>query len=136
MPFFTMNAERLTTNTKTQPATCHTSLPVEVVLSADAQSTLPGSGDPRFTCILCREGANKNGDHFTAEELASRAVTAVNKKIDLKHSQDVTDIVGNTYCLHLRKYKGGEFQGQPVYEILHGVTWRKSIRQGIPVTAA
>jgi adenine-specific DNA-methyltransferase len=116
-------------------------------------------------------------------------VTAVNKKIDLKHSQDVTDIVGgivssdyvdddaggrvecvgelfvqdapnaplayklmktgiiaqvsmecdyaegecsvcgkkaaskNDYCLHLRKYKGGDFQGQPVYEILHGVTF-------------
>jgi adenine-specific DNA-methyltransferase len=29
----------------------------------------------------------------------------------------------NDYCLHLRKYKGGDFQGQPVYEILHGVTF-------------
>lgn len=27
------------------------------------------------------------------------------------------------YCVHLRKNKGGELQGQPVYEILHGVTF-------------
>lgn len=27
------------------------------------------------------------------------------------------------YCLHLKKYKGGEYQGKPVYEILHGVTF-------------
>jgi len=172
-----------------RPANCHTSVPVDVRLAADAQSVTPGTGDPRFTCILCRVGTNKNGDHFTAEELSSRYVTAVNKKIDLKHSQDVTDIVGgivssdyvedetggrvecvgelfvqdapnaplayklmktgiiaqvsmecdyaegecsvcgkraqskNDYCLHLRKYKGGDFQGQPVYEILHGVTF-------------
>lgn len=172
-----------------RPGNCHTSLPVEVLLSADAEVAAPGSGDPRFTCILCRVGTNKNGDHFTAEELASRYVTAVNKKVDLQHSQDVTDIVGgivgsdyiedngggrvecvgelfvqdapnaqlayrlmksgivaqvsmecdyaegecsvcgkravskNDYCLHLRKYKGGDFQGQAVYEILHGITF-------------
>jgi adenine-specific DNA-methyltransferase len=116
-------------------------------------------------------------------------MTAINKKIDLKHSQDFTDIVGgivgadyvedesggriecagelyvsdsphaqlayklirkgiisqvsmecdyeegecsicgkrvvskSDYCVHLRKNKGGELQGQPVYEILHGVTF-------------
>ncbi len=27
------------------------------------------------------------------------------------------------YCLHLKKFKGGEFKGQPVYEILHGITF-------------
>jgi len=178
-----------TTQADHRPANCHTSLPVEVRLTAEAEVTAPGTGDPRFTCILCRVGTNKNGDHFTAEELASRYVTAVNKKVDLQHSQDVTDIVGgivgsdyiedesggrvecvgelfvpdapnaqlayrlmkagiitqvsmecdyaegecsicgkraqskNDYCLHLRKYKGGEFQGQPVYEILHGITF-------------
>jgi len=172
-----------------RPANCHTSVPVDIRLSTEGQAATPGSGDPRFTCILCRVGTNKNGDHFTAEELASRYVTAVNKKVDLQHSQDVTDIVGgivgsdyieddaggrvecvgelfvqdapnaqlayrlmksgivaqvsmecdyaegecsvcgkravskNDYCLHLRKYKGGDFQGQPVYEILHGVTF-------------
>jgi len=171
------------------PANCHTSVPVDLILTSAGQTSVPGTGDPRFTCILCRVGTNKNGDHFTAEELAARCVTAVNKKIDLKHSQDVTDIVGgivssdyvedeaggrvecvgelfvqdapnaplayklmktgiiaqvsmecdytegecsicgkraqskNDYCLHLRKYKGGDFQGQPVYEILHGVTF-------------
>jgi adenine-specific DNA-methyltransferase len=172
-----------------RPANCHTSVPVDIHLSTAGQVTAPGTGDPRFTCILCRVGTNKNGDHFLAEELASRYVTAVNKKVDLQHSQDVTDIVGgivgsdyiedetggrvecvgelfvqdapnaqlayrlmkagiitqvsmecdysegecsvcgkrvaskNDYCLHLRKYKGGDFQGQPVYEILHGVTF-------------
>ncbi len=29
----------------------------------------------------------------------------------------------NDYCIHLRKYKGGAFQGKPVFEILHGVTF-------------
>jgi len=27
------------------------------------------------------------------------------------------------YCVHLAKYKGVEFQGKPVFEILHGVTF-------------
>jgi len=27
------------------------------------------------------------------------------------------------YCLHLKKFKGKEFKGQPVYEILHGITF-------------
>nr|MCL4500204.1 DNA methyltransferase [Chloroflexota bacterium] len=29
----------------------------------------------------------------------------------------------NDYCVHLRKYKGAEYQGKPVFEILHGVTF-------------
>jgi chitodextrinase len=29
----------------------------------------------------------------------------------------------NDYCTHLRKFKGGEYQGKPVFEILHGVTF-------------
>jgi len=27
------------------------------------------------------------------------------------------------YCVHLQKYKGGDYQGKPCYEILHGVTF-------------
>ncbi|MBI5789419.1 MAG: hypothetical protein HZA78_11265 [Candidatus Schekmanbacteria bacterium] len=27
------------------------------------------------------------------------------------------------YCIHLKKYKAGQFEGKPVYEILHGVTF-------------
>jgi adenine-specific DNA-methyltransferase len=27
------------------------------------------------------------------------------------------------YCIHLKKYKGGEYNGQAVYEILHGITF-------------
>lgn len=146
-------------------------------------------GDKEFSFILTHAGANKNGDFFTAGELSSRHQTAINKKIDLKHSQDFTDIVGGIiasdfvqeadkswvecvgelytndninsrlayklikkgvinqvsmecdyeegecsvcgkrvrskadYCIHLKKYKGGEFKGQPVHEILHGITF-------------
>jgi len=158
-------------------------------LSAEALDFVKDDGDPQFTFVLCRAGTNKNGDHFTPDELAARYMTTVNKKIDLKHSQEFTDIVGgivsadfiedenggriecvgelfvsdslhaqlayklirkgivtqvsmecdyeegecsicgkrvnskNDYCVHLRKYKGGEFQGKPVYEILRGVTF-------------
>ena len=177
------------------PANCHTSIPVEVHitgsdrLSADAIDINPNAGDPQFSFIMCRAGTNRNGDHFTPEELSTRCTTAINKKIDLKHSQDLTDIVGgiitaefvedeaggrvecagelyvgdtptaalayklmkkgiisqvsmecdyeagecsicgktvtnkNDYCIHLRKYKGGDYQGKPVFEILHGVTF-------------
>jgi len=146
-------------------------------------------GDKEFSFILTHAGANKNGDFFTGEELSARHQTAINKKIDLKHSQDFTDIVGGViasdfvqegqkawvecvgelytndninarlayklikkgiitqvsmecdyeegecsicgkrvqskadYCIHLKKYKGGEFKGNPVYEILHGITF-------------
>ncbi len=175
-------------------ANFHTTIPVEMLLerdeslSAEAMRTGP-DGDPQFTFVLCRTGTNKNGDHFTAKELSSRYTTAVNKKIDLQHSQDFADIVGgivgadyledenggriecvgelyvqeseharlahklmrkgiiaqvsmecdyaegecsvcgkrvkskNDYCPHLRKMKGGESGGKPVYEILHGVTF-------------
>ncbi|MCL5105428.1 MAG: DNA adenine methylase, partial [Armatimonadetes bacterium] len=177
------------------PANCHTSIPVEVRiagsdhLSTNAIDINPNAGDPQFGFVMCRAGTNKNGDHFTADELASRYTTAINKKIDLKHSQDLTDIVGgiinsefvedetggrvecvgelyvadtptaalahklmkrgiisqvsmecdyesgecsicgktvtnkNDYCIHLRKFKGAEYQGKPVFEILHGVTF-------------
>lgn len=174
---------------------CHTTIPVEVSLtnrdrlSAEAIDLNPNAGDPQFSFVMCRAGTNKNGDHFTPDELATRCTTAINKKIDLKHSQDLTDIVGgivnaefveddtggrvecvgelyvedaptaalahklmkkgiiaqvsmecdyeagecsicgktvsskNDYCTHLRKYKGAEYQGKPVFEVLHGVTF-------------
>lgn len=81
------------------PCNCHTSIPVDVVLSGGTLSTSaidlnPNAGDPQFAFIMCRAGTNKNGDHFTPDELATRYTTAINKKIDLKHSQDLTDIVG------------------------------------------
>ncbi len=174
---------------------CHTAIPVEVSLnnkdglSAEAIDLNPNAGDPQFGFIMCRAGTNRNGDHFTPDELAARYTTAINKKIDLKHSQELTDIVGgivsaefiedetggrvecvgelyaaevptaalayklmkkgiisqvsmecdyetgecsicgktvtnkNDYCVHLRKSKGAEYQGKPVFEILHGVTF-------------
>lgn len=174
---------------------CHTAIPVEVSLkipdglSTEAVDINPNAGDPQFSFIMCRAGTNKNGDHFTPDELAARYTTAINKKIDLKHSQELTDIVGgitaadfvedetggrvecvgelyaadsptaalayklmkrgiitqvsmecdyetgecsicgktvtskDEYCVHLRKFKGADYQGKPVFEILHGVTF-------------
>jgi len=174
----------------------HTTFPVEISFSDDVRpsaqainlSDMP-SGDKEFTFVLCHSGTNRNGDHFTREELSSRHPTAVNKKIDLKHSQDFRDIVGGIvasdfvdddtggrvecvgelyvadnenarlayklmrkgiitqvsmecdydegecsvcskrvkskaeYCVHLKKFKGKEFQGKPVCEVLHGITF-------------
>jgi len=161
----------------------HLSIPCEAQLASQARE-----GDPRFTFILTHAGTNANGDHFTPEELKAKSVSVVNKKIDLKHSQDITDIVGGVIssvyreenggavecvgelyvqdnphaqlaykllktgiiqqvsmecdyeegecsichkrvktrgddCLHLKKYKGQEYQGQQVFEILHNITF-------------
>ncbi len=174
-------------------ANFHTSIPVEIRIDAEGLSAeamgVGTAGDPQFSFILCRTGTNKNGDHFTAEELSGRHMTAVNKKIDLQHSQEFNDIVGGVvaadyleddgggrvecvgelyvndtpaarlayklmkrgiisqvsmecdyqegecsvcqkrfsnkadYCPHLRKFKGREYNGRPVHEILHGVTF-------------
>ena len=184
------------TQAEEHPANFHTSIPVDVRLesrqgemTAEAIDLSKDSGDPQFSFILCRAGTNKNGDHFTTEELSSRYMTVIGRKVDLKHSQELTDIVGgivgsnyleddsggrvecvgelyvgdapnaplayklmkkgiitqvsmecdyeegecsicgrrfankNDYCVHLRKFKGGEFQGKPVFEILHGVSF-------------
>jgi len=173
-------------------ANFHTSIPVELALDEDTlrSEAMQGvAGDPQFTFILCRTGTNRNGDHFTSEELSQRHMTAINKKVDLQHSQEFGDIVGgivaanyledenggrvecigelyaadtpnaqlayklmkrgiitqvsmecdyeegecsichkrfkskSDYCTHLRKFKGRELSGKPVYEILHGVTF-------------
>ncbi|WP_029895054.1 DNA adenine methylase [Desulfohalovibrio reitneri] len=175
-------------------ANFHTSIPVDIRLGdgerlATEAMDVGSAGDPQFSFVLCRTGTNKNGDHFTAEELSGRHMTAVNKKIDLQHSQEFNDIVGGVvaadyleddnggrvecvgelyvhdtpaarlayklmkrgiisqvsmecdyqegecsvchkrfqnkadYCTHLRKFKGRDFNGQPVFEILHGVTF-------------
>lgn len=175
-------------------ANFHTSIPVDIRLGdgerlATEAMDVGSAGDPQFSFVLCRTGTSKNGDHFTAEELSGRHMTAVNKKVDLQHSQEFNDIVGGIvaadyleddnggrvecvgelyvhdtpaarlayklmkrgiisqvsmecdyqegecsvchkrfqnkadYCTHLRKFKGRDFNGQPVFEILHGVTF-------------
>lgn len=178
---------------KASAANFHTSIPVTLSTEPLGLSSVAmdsgSTGDPQFTFILCRTGTNRNGDHFTADELKTRHMTAVNKKVDLQHSQEFGDIVGGIvaadfleddsggrvecvgelytrdsanaqlayklmkrgiisqvsmecdyeegecsicskrftskadYCTHLRKFKGGEFSGKPVFEILHGVTF-------------
>lgn len=175
-------------------ANFHTSIPVDIRLGEGERLTteamdVGSAGDPQFSFVLCRTGTNKNGDHFTAKELSGRHMTAVNKKVDLQHSQEFNDIVGGIvaadyleddnggrvecvgelyvhdtpaarlayklmkrgiisqvsmecdyqegecsvchkrfqnkadYCTHLRKFKGRDVGGQPVFEILHGVTF-------------
>ena len=145
--------------------------------------------DKRFTFVLTHVGTNRNGDHFTPDELRAAAETAIGKKIDLSHSQEFRDIVGGIvearyvdagddsrvecvgelfteeseparlahklmsrqivshvsmecdyeegecsicgkrikskaeYCTHLKNYKGRSYQGKPVYEVLHGITF-------------
>jgi adenine-specific DNA-methyltransferase len=97
-------------------ANFHTHLPVEIQLPDQPLLNAEGmdvsvSGDPQFSFILCRVGTNKNGDHFTAEELSARHMTAVNKKIDLQHSQDVSDIVGGIIAAdYLEDSTGGRVE--------------------------
>jgi adenine-specific DNA-methyltransferase len=59
-------------------------------LEADAAK----AGDKKFKFILTHTGTNRNGDHFTPEELKQAAETAVGRKVDLSHSQEFRDIVG------------------------------------------
>ena len=162
---------------------CHTSLTCDAHLNSKAKE-----GDPQFSFILTHAGTNANGDHFLASELKTKHETVVEKKIDLKHSQDITDIVGGVIsseykeenggivectgelyvqdnphaqlaykllkkgiikqvsmecdyeegecsicgrrvksrgddCVHLKKYKGQEYKGKKVYEVLHNITF-------------
>ncbi|WP_211334822.1 hypothetical protein [Desulfosoma caldarium] len=55
------------------------------------------AGAPQFSFALCRPGTNKNGHHFTAEDLSSRSMMAANKKVDLQRSQEFNDIVVADY---------------------------------------
>ncbi len=174
------------------PANFHTSVTGELLvdsLNADAAASQSGTGDKQFSFILTHVGTNKNGDHFTEDECRKAFQTAINKKVDLLHSQDFRDIVGGIvsadfveegkksriegvaelytadsenarlaykllrkgivkqvsmecdyaegecsicgkrvkskaeYCVHLKNYKGGAYQGKPCFEILHGVTF-------------
>ena len=76
---------------------CHTSLTGDIIqqggLSTKAADQYP-SDDQKFTFILTHAGTNLNGDHFTIDELRDNHESAISTKIDLKHSQDLTDIVG------------------------------------------
>lgn len=164
------------------------------ILTTEAEAAadlgFSSNGDPTIRFVLCHEGQNRNGDFFTPEELQSKAPTAVNKKIDVQHAQDMDKIVGGiltsdyiddqagkriecvgeiytsvsndaalayrlmkrgvvkqvsmectfregecsicgkkftertALCAHLKNFKGGEFKGKPVYEILHDVTFQ------------
>lgn len=177
----TQKAKANTTNA----APLKASLPI--TLKAQAMTQEP-EADPRFDFVLCHVGTNRNGDHFTRAELQRAASSAANTKVNLKHSQEITHIVGGVrsaqfddgdggrvlctgelytdatphavlahkliqkgiisqvsmecdyirgecsvchkcathkgdQCIHLKRYKGQTYQGQAVFEILHGVTF-------------
>lgn len=57
--------------------------------------------DKLFQFILCHEGMNRNGDFFSAEELQKGHPSIVNKKVNVKHSQDVPDYVGAVRAANL-----------------------------------
>ena len=176
-------ASNPTSATKVAERNCHTTLTCDAHLHSKAKE-----GDPQFTFILTHSGTNANGDHFLPKELKAKHETVLSKKIDLKHSQDITDIVGGVIssdytdengghvicvgelyiqdnphaqlaykllkkgiikqvsmecdyeegecsickkrvksrgddCIHLKKYKGKEYKGKKVYEILHNITF-------------
>ncbi len=90
---------------------CHTSLTGEIIsadeLSAFAEPADVDGSDKHFTFILAHAGTNLNGDHFTEAEMKARYASAVNTKIDLKHSQDLTDIVGGVADARFVEADGG-----------------------------
>lgn len=63
--------------------------------------------DHAIKFILCHAGTNKNGDHFTVDELKKVAATAAGVKINLKHGQKAQDIVGKTETAAFEDKDGG-----------------------------
>ncbi len=64
-------------------------------------------GDHAIKFILCHAGTNKNGDHFTADELKKAVKSAAGVKINLKHGQQAQDIVGKTEKASFEDTDGG-----------------------------
>jgi len=71
--------------------TLHTAYTLPLSAIAE-QVAIDDNGEFKF--ILCHVGTNRNGDHFTAEELRVAAASIVGKKIDLQHAQGLDDIAG------------------------------------------
>ena len=76
-----------------------------VVAVADAKPE--GGEDHEIAFVLCHAGTNKNGDHFTVEELKAAAPSAAGVKINLKHGQKAQDIVGKTESAAYEETEGG-----------------------------
>jgi len=74
----------------TMHATGQSAISAPITLSTDAAE----GTDKTFGFILTHVGANRNGDHFTKDELKKNAETAVGKKVDLSHDQAIAEIVG------------------------------------------
>ena len=63
--------------------------------------------DHEIKFILCHAGTNRNGDHFTVDELKKAAKSAVGVKINLKHGQKAQDIVGKIETAVYEDVDGG-----------------------------
>ena len=88
-----LQRQRATERTASTKANFHTTMYGSLELRKLGAEAVEQTDKP-FEFILTHIGTNKNGDHFTAEELQAAAVTAISKKVDLQHDQGITDIVG------------------------------------------
>ncbi len=82
-------------------AKMHTKIACELKTIGEAKDGAPRT----FDYILCHVGMNKNGDFFTQEELQANHQTIVDQKIDLQHSENLSEIVGKTIS---SDFTGGE----------------------------
>jgi adenine-specific DNA-methyltransferase len=76
-------------------------------LVAVAEEKPEGEEDHEIAFVLCHAGTNRNGDHFTVEELKQAAPSAAGVKINLKHGQKAQDIVGKTESAAFEDTDGG-----------------------------
>lgn len=76
-------------------------------LVAVAEDAKEGGEDHEIAFVLCHAGTNRNGDHFTVDELTKAAASAAGVKINLKHGQKAQDIVGKTESAAFEDVDGG-----------------------------
>ncbi len=86
---------------------CKATITANIKLVADAKVAGVADTDPEFVFVLTHVGTNLNGDNFTRDELIKAAPTAISRKVDLKHSQDLTDIVGGITDSQWKDEEGG-----------------------------
>ncbi len=79
----------------------------DIKLVSEAEDSIESPTDPEFVFVLTHVGTNLNGDNFTRDELIKAAPTAITRKVDLKHSQDLTDIVGGITDSQWKDEDGG-----------------------------
>ncbi|MDK9699951.1 MAG: DNA adenine methylase [bacterium] len=79
----------------------------DIKLVSEAKEGISSNTEPEFVFVLTHVGTNLNGDNFTRDELIKAAPSAISRKVDLKHSQDLTDIVGGITESQWKDEEGG-----------------------------